>query len=73
MIHARYDGVTRPCTPLFQLVGRIPEGTDENAKRYLASVEKKLLKRAMGLEKSGKEPDRLRETLDLVDKLRRKR
>lgn len=73
IINARYDGVVRPCDELFRLIGKIPQSADENVERYLAHIEQKLLKKAAGLQKSGKEPQELRQTLDLVDKVRGKR
>lgn len=73
IIRARYDGIARSCDELFQLVGKIPQSFDENVEKYLAHIEEKLLKKAAGLEKSGKEPGELRRTLCLVDKVHGKR
>lgn len=73
VIHAQYDGVVRDSDELFCLVGKIPQSKGEDVERYLAHIEQKLLKKAAGLKKSGKEPEELRRTLDLVDKLGRKR
>ena len=50
------------------MVGKIPQSKGEDVERYLAHIEQKLLKKAAGLQKSGKEPEELCKTLDLVDK-----
>lgn len=73
IIHAQYDGVVRDSDELFRLVGKIPQSKGEDVERYLAHIKQKLLKKAAGLQKSGKEPEELRRTLNLVDKLGRKR
>lgn len=73
IIHVQYDGVVRNSDELFRLVGKIPQSKGEDVERYLAHIEQKLLKKAAGLQKSGKEPEELCKTLDLVDKVRGKR
>lgn len=73
VIRAQYDGIVRPCDDLFWLIGKIPQSSSEDVDRYLSYIKRKLLKKAEGLKKSQKGMEEWNRTLDLVDKVGRKR
>lgn len=70
VITARYDGVERSCSPLFELVGRTPEDPSADAGAYLSRQLERLERKIEGLRRSAGQTDPLARSEALAEGLR---